>query len=401
MTRRLKQARPPAHLVDYNPYQPPPPSLSGYIIPAFRAGVKRARRGKQHTVIVRSLLKHGWCGKGVVMEIAVLAEDDMEAAFRIWASAFNQGSRASISGWREDLSRKTGHTALGIKAPGLMACLLIIDFEIYFGKSATVAMGGIAAVASLAEARGRGYAGALLRNALERMRDRGQAFSMLFPFSWDYYRRFGWDWIGEQRRYSVPTHILKPSPETEYVRAAGASDRSIIETLYTEYGRRYRGPILRDEALWNGILNDTDGHFNFTYLYEKDGVAEGYLCFRGGSEEETRVREFVALTSRARAGLLGLLRRHDMKIKRFTWTAPADDLFWADGYHKEIETKLTPVVQARIVDVVRALELWKPVDTEARHSRQESGPSYSLWKTIPRHGMRAPGNSRPSTAISM
>lgn len=294
------------------------------------------------------------------METVVLEEEDMDAATRIWVSAFNYGKRGAVSEWRDAAADKSRLTRLGIKDPDLKACLMILDFQVYFGEDVSIPTGGIGGVASRAEERGRGYAGKLLRGALEIMRGRKQALSLLFPFNWEFYRRLGWDWVGEQRSYSVPTRTLRSSPESDHVRAAGMEDRAKIHGLYERYARRYRGPLVRDSHLWSKMLDDTDEHFAFTYLYEKDGLAEGYLTFRGGNENEMSIREFVALTSRAQSGLLGLLRRHDMKTKRFVWQAPCDDSLWLHGYDWEIETALKPVVQARIVDVPMALSSLKP-----------------------------------------
>ena len=308
------------------------------------------------------------------VEIAVLEEEDMDAAARIWASAFNYGKRGAVSEWRDSAADNGRLTRLGMKDPDLKACLMILDFQVYFGEDVSIPTGGIGGVASRAEERGRGYAGKLLRGALEIMRGRKQALSLLFQFNWEFYRRLGWDWVGEQRSYSVPTRILRSSPETDYVRAAGLEDNVKIHGLYASYARRYRGPLVRDSRLWSTMLDNTDEHLTFTYLYEKDGLAEGYLTFRGGNENEISIREFVALTARAQSGLLGLLRRHEMKTKRFLWQAPCDDSLWLNGYDWEIETALKPVVQARIVDVPMALSSLKPqhLGNWANNSRNPS-----------------------------
>ncbi|HLV81992.1 MAG TPA: GNAT family N-acetyltransferase, partial [Chthonomonadaceae bacterium] len=218
----------------------------------------------------------------------------------------------------------------------------------------------IAGVACLPASRGRGYAGAGLKYALERMREAGQILSALFPFSWDYYRRFGWEWVGAYPRYSAPARIFKPDPGTENVRAATPQDRPKVEDVYRQFAGRYRGMISRTERDWNHILNDSPKNFTYTYLYEQAGQVEGYLTYRGGKEEETHIREFLCLTPHAQRALLGLLRRHEMQVEKFTWSAAPDDGLWAQGYHWDIETRLGPVTQGRVVDVPAALQAWKP-----------------------------------------
>jgi predicted acetyltransferase len=200
----------------------------------------------------------------------------------------------------------------------------------------------------------------MLKHVLEQMRDAGQVISLLEPFSWDYYRRFGWEWIGARRRYAVPARILKPDPETERVRAATAQDRSQIVDAYTRFAERYRGMVVRTDKHWARILDDSKKEFTYTYLYEREGQVEGYLTYRGGKGEETGLREFISLTPRAQRALLGLLRRHEMQVTKFTWSAPPDDGLWSRDYHWDIETKVRPQLMGRVVDVPAALCAWKP-----------------------------------------
>jgi predicted acetyltransferase len=94
----------------------------------------------------------------------------------------------------------------------------------------------------------------------------------------------------------------------------------------------------------------------YTYVYERDGAVEGYLIYHGGKREETRIDELIALTRQARAGLLGLLRRHEMQVDKFCWNAPIDDGLWSTLTHPDVETKLRSRTMARIVDVAGAFE---------------------------------------------
>ena len=197
------------------------------------------------------------------------------------------------------------------------------------------------------------------------MHDLGMAISSLYPFSWDFYRKYGWEWVGMTRSYSVPTRILKASGETEKVRAALPADRAKIEACYTEFAKRYRGMLARDEKKWNAVLKDTDENYTFAFLYEHDGKPEAYLTYRGGTGDETHLNQFIALTPRARQAMLGLLRRHEMQTRKFTWRAPDNDPLYHQLCQNDVETKVEPTTQGRIVDVQKALSAWKP-NPEAR-----------------------------------
>ena len=292
------------------------------------------------------------------MEIRELREDERESAFYLGSQAFMGGSR--------DMSRinhpdRFARSTFGVwDEAGLQAMVGVIKYRVHVGAGSIVPMGGVAAVACLPASRGKGYAGVCLKYSLEQMREAGQVVSTLFPFSFDYYDRLGWAWVGVTRSYEVPTRILRPSPETEAVRAATEGDRPAIAAAYTQFASRYRGAIVRDEKMWNQVLNNTDEQYRYTYVYEPETGVEGYLTYVGGKREETKLREFIALTPRAQRALLGLLRRHEMQIDKFTWEAPSDDLLWSTLYHWDLNTKLEPTAMSRIVDVPAALRSWQP-----------------------------------------
>lgn len=290
----------------------------------------------------------------------------MPAALYLWAHAF-EGGGTDTSSWESDIEEM----AAGESAPygvfdanGLQAAVLINAYEAHFGPDVILKMGGIGGVACLPASRGKGYARAGLRHALEQMRDAGQVISTLYPFSFAYYRKFGWEWVGIRRKYIVPTSVLQAGPETEFVRAATPEDRPKIEEIYTQYARNYRGMLARTEKSWTDKLKDSKDKRTYTYLYEQDGKAEGYFSHRD-VKEETHLREFIALTPRAERGLLGLLKRHEMQVKKFTWRAPENDALWLRSpYHNNIEANITPVVQGRVVDIATALQALKPKSAE-------------------------------------
>ncbi len=141
--------------------------------------------------------------------------------------------------------------------------------------------------------------------------------------------------------------MLKAAPETQHVRAATEADRPAIVAAYTAKARRYRGPVERTEQQWNQVLNSTDKEFQYTYVYEQNGSIEGYITYRGGNRDGTRLREAILLIPGARRALLGLLRRHEMQIDTFRWDAPCDDPLWSTLMHWEVKTTLRPNTQAR------------------------------------------------------
>jgi predicted acetyltransferase len=295
------------------------------------------------------------------MEIRLLNGLELQEAHYIWSQSFERGDRA-MHDWKEWEERvPTGRTTYGIyHGSALQAAFVLVDEAIHVGTKAVVPMSAVCGVGVLPASRGRGYASKGVRVLFERMRESGHPVSFLEPFSWEFYGRLGYAWTAPTRRYSAPTRLLPTSPETAYCRAAGAGDRAGIVDCYTRFARGYRGMVARRAEVWDWMADASKKEHTYTYVYSRGAEIEGYFTYHGGKREETRLDEFIALTPRARRGLIGLLRRHDMQIEKFRWDAPIDDPLWHCLLHDEIETTLFTRTMARIVDVEAALRALCP-----------------------------------------
>lgn len=292
------------------------------------------------------------------MEVRLLREDEAEEAYALASLAFLQGRRETP--WANDPNRPP-IAAIGVwDDRGYQAQAIVLSFRVHMGPDAVVRMGGIAGVACKPAARGRGYARAALTRALEHMRDAGEAVSTLYPFSWAFYQQLGWDWTGMNRRYRAATRILRPTDETAGCREAGPADREHVIGIYRRFAPRYRGMHDRDEKQWNTVLDDTPETRTYTYLYESQTGPEGYLTYSGGSGDTTDLREFICLNARAQGAMLGLLGRLDMQTRHVEWRAPSDDLLWSVLCDHDLDTRLWPMTQARVVDLQAALSQWRP-----------------------------------------
>lgn len=292
------------------------------------------------------------------ISIRPLSEEERFGSYYLGQQAFGGGGRDKD--WQYDPDPDPTDTYGVYDEQGLQAQVGIRHFQIYLGPKVVVSMGGVAGVSCLPASRGKGYIGKALAYSLEQMRDKGQVVSTLFPFSWDFYRGHGWEWVGLDRRYTIPSRIFKSDPNVENIRAARPDDRTRIIDCYTKFSGNYRGMIQRTEKHWNDILNDGDKKFTYTYLYENNGAVEGYLNHHGWDGKKTDLSEFICLTPQAQRAFLALLRRQEMQMEKFRWHAPDDDTLFHQYYHWDIETILSPKCQGRVVDVAGALHALKP-----------------------------------------
>ncbi len=227
--------------------------------------------------------------------------------------------------------------------------------------------GAVAWLATAPEARRRRYMQTLLLDMLREMRKCGMVLSGLYPFDSAFYRRYGWALADGSSMVEVPARYLTVRGRSSgtVVDVGVGSVKSLLK-LHTEWGTRHNLSVVRDRwwfekyVLYDGLPGAAP---RYVYRYEApNGVPEGYVILRyNKSRPPARVLEFVALTPRARAGLLAFLGDLDSQSKDIQFLLPADDPLRAQlGRYDEIREERGSSYQAmlRIVDVAGVFKGW-------------------------------------------
>jgi predicted acetyltransferase len=244
----------------------------------------------------------------------------------------------------------------------VVSCLTVIPAVIQIG-STQVAMGGIGNVSTLPEAQNRGYATALIKDTLQVLRGWGLCTSVLFPFSFSFYRKFGYELGGNQCQYWSRPRNIPAFAERRHCREATLEDLPACATLYAQHSSIRSCGLVRDEARWRGLL--TNG--SHALIYERESP-EGYVIY---SEEidahglkVLRVKELVAGSPESGRGLIGLLAAFDGDT--IEWSTTPTDL-WAlglmcpvaplrEGYKPRGIATVRPMFQFRVIDVLQAVK---------------------------------------------
>jgi predicted acetyltransferase len=298
-------------------------------------------------------------------ELRALMPDDDLALLRLMSEAFTGGSRPTVSEPEESKDRVS--TTLGVfDGVRLVAAATIHDLHLIWGQT-DVPMGGIAGVACAAEQRGRGHVARLLAESLRTMREEGQVTSGLYPFAYAFYRRHGWEWVGEKRRYNVPTSEIRASPDGKYVRCYdGLEAREAVRPVYEAFARRHRGMATRADAkpdFWKRALDHHDNQTTYVQVYHdpETDQAEGYLTFRYPNGGETgHIGEFFANTPAAYRGLLSTLHYYGTQVQRVEFSAPTNDPLPLHVMHHDLHTAVGPIFMGRVVDVAPAFAALMP-----------------------------------------
>ncbi|MEK4248356.1 GNAT family N-acetyltransferase [Paenibacillus sp. FSL W7-1287] len=214
-------------------------------------------------------------------------------------------------------------------------------------------MGGIAGVSTWPEHRRHGYVARILKELLVKMKENGQSISMLHPFSFSFYRKYGWETYIEYKQYEMSADHLSSLRNKLSGKHLGTvkrvEDWQLLQTTYDRYAKRYNGMLQRGDKWWKeSITKRKPG--TYAGAYNDQGELDGYMIYEVANRIMT-IHEFITLTAAAQQRLMLYIAQHDSMIDRLRWTAPSDDCFAYGLDNPRIKQELIPYFMARIVDV--------------------------------------------------
>ena len=256
---------------------------------------------------------------------------------------------------------------------------------------------GLSAVASPPEHRRQGNVERLLRESLSEYREDGVQFSVLWPFEYGFYRKYGWATVSRYRHVEIPPEQLR-FVDGAIARATGADRRTGASGASGTSGvggtRRASGPTGRfrrldadDHAAARSVLSAMADRYDFTmartepwwrerslrgwktdpfvYGWERDGELRAFwsYTFEDGPDDERvmTVRDVAAVDEEAWLHALRFCRDHDSQVGTVRIRAPPDANLQdrvADPREVTVESRTGPMF--RLVDVPGAFESIAP-----------------------------------------
>jgi predicted acetyltransferase len=264
--------------------------------------------------------------------------DELAQYGRVMAYVFSENDQETVDSQMSSMSPDWTHAAF---VDGrLVSTLGVFPFTVRLNGS-PVAMGGVTQVGTLPEQRRRGLLRQTMEQALATMRDRGQAFAILWASMGAIYQRFGYGLATTQVGYRFDPRFVgfeRPAEVGGSIETQRADDAfPVIKQLYIQYATPRNLFIHRASELWRlGTLRPHQkGHPVYAAIYRDDaGEPRGYMVYRTEDKESAEpgpsglmeVRDFVALDLDAYRGLWEFMRRHDLIGTVRMWnTVPEDD----------------------------------------------------------------------------
>ncbi len=174
----------------------------------------------------------------------------------------------------------------------IVSYVRVSDRSMYIGEG-IVKLGGIGMVVTSPRHRGRGYASALLRDAIAYMEARNYDLSLLFTTIQPFYMPFGWASF-PQTTFELELHSKKTFAPSGWKSRPFDLERDLtqISQIYDEHNKGRTGTILRSERLWRDGYSHQVGMLP-SLVVEKDGQIGAYanLAF---SDEAQGIDAYLA-----------------------------------------------------------------------------------------------------------
>ncbi|CAM3978541.1 GNAT family N-acetyltransferase [Cohnella lubricantis] len=258
----------------------------------------------------------------------------------------------------------------------MLSGLNLIPFEIYV-QGRVLRMGGLAAVASWPETRRGGNITKLLERTLEAMREQGQTVSMLAPFQFPFYRKYGWEFTIERKRYEIEMALLPKSRESRGSMERVPKEAQELVAIYQAFASRYNGTLHRSEDWWSRKVLRKPG---LAAVWRNDsGVPAGYIIYEVQNRLFT-VHDWAYADEEARAEIWRFIANHDSMAERVSITVPADDALGFLLPDPRFKQELVPYFMSRVVDVEGFIEQYPfhPAEKEEGLTLDISD-SYAPW----------------------
>jgi predicted acetyltransferase len=306
------------------------------------------------------------------IQVRQLITEEIEQSLRLSSFAFQY--TIPKEEWVAAVSREIPEEVWGgFDGEQLVAQVRVRPLRAYV-QGRIIEMGGIASVASWPEYRRGGIVASLLIRSLSVMREAGQVISFLAPFSFAFYRRYGWETYTDRKKITIETALL---PRIESARVPGqvvrvGGDVELLSPIYEQYASRFNGMLNRSKEWSKELLERRQGQIA---IYRDElGELQGYIHYQV-KNRELFIHELITLNHEAQLGIWRYIANHDSMIQQVVLMAPADDSLPFLLDNPRIKQEIEPYFMARVVDIEKLIKQYSflpSVDRMARWSEVKS-----------------------------
>lgn len=247
---------------------------------------------------------------------------------------------------------------------GVMTSHMINNIYHILYDGRIVLCGGVGNVSSLPEYRRQGGIREIFREKFTDMRARGFVFSALYPFSHEYYRKFGYEFCYAPMKQRVEIRDLKnfPCPYQVRMHLWGECIQP-FKDVYQKFILGQNMAIVRSERQWDWIEGDPWKDNVYRYLLSDETGVHAYVVLRpegSGDARKAVLKDYAYDSREAFYGILGFLYRLSAQYTYAEGVFPADiDLRTLIAEPYRVEQRIDTHGMYRVVDVEKALMLMR------------------------------------------
>lgn len=216
-------------------------------------------------------------------------------------------------------------------------------------------MGGLTGVGTYPEYANLGLMSELIKLGLEKMRDKSQWISYLYPYSVPYYRRKGWELMSDHLTFTIKdTQLPKHTDVPGYVERLAIDYKDVIET-YDKFARSNHGALIRGKLEWDEYWRweNEDERIAAVY-YNNNELPMGYVMY-WIADDTFYIKEMIYLNQEARKGLWNFISAHFSMIDQVKGDIYRNEPIAFMLEDSQIVETIEPYFMARIVDVASFL----------------------------------------------
>ena len=279
-----------------------------------------------------------------------------EKCIDLTSYCFKACKREDLENRWDSMPREEG-TIVGILDDDKLASsMTITNRNIYlYGKN--VSMGGIGEVATAAPYRSAGVCSKLMRSALEYMNDQGMVFSMLAPFSYEFYQKFGYKWCFNFKKYTIPVDALRGFETKGTFELLNPKNFNEVKGLYEKIMCEYNGCSVRDNFTWKRI-QDVSGDKYVVIYRNQENKACGYMLYSITDKLILDIEELVYENIEVLRAFLNYAYMHNAQANYVTITALEDMPILDVLASPRVECKIESAMMGRIINVQKALSYY-------------------------------------------
>lgn len=285
-------------------------------------------------------------------EIKQLTKKELQAFYQLYLYAFNNEDSAQRQAFFNDRYEHS-HVYGLFHENKLSSGMLSIPFKVNF-HGVSYKMNGIGDVMSYPEFGGHGAITSLMQQAFSDMRKDGVSLSYLAPFSYEFYRRFGYEEVFDRAVYRIHNTDLPRIKLAEergtFLRLPLSEAITLIDEVYENNEQSRHGGLKRAAWWWHYLVLKHPRWQVGVYL-EDDQSAAGYVIYETRGDT-FKIQELMYTNQISYQYLLRFICQHESMFANFEY-ADGDPKGYPDVMANPyaVNVSIQPYMMARIINL--------------------------------------------------